>query len=209
MIKKNAEYRGRILDGDDLIHFNTLGVGQKLRYIREILEVEYGEEFSRSSVAKVSGVISHQGLHHLEVNSKRKPKARTLNRLAEMYNIPHSLLADSHDMPKSRFRFDPVPIFIGKPEDKALYLKDMDEQQHNSHRDIASFIPKVDDVLEVDLDIVVYGPQYPFIHKKQVVAHRAKLTMDDISTIQELIGKQVEIITSRREALMQLKDNQT
>ncbi|MDQ0059448.1 hypothetical protein [Paenibacillus harenae] len=204
MLKKSANYRGQLLYGDKLAHFHTLGVGQKLGYIREILEEEYGDEFSRSRVAKKCG-LTHQGQYHLEEKSKKKPRERTLNKLLEIYNIPHSLLKDNNDNPKSRFRIDPAPIYIGKPEDRALYLKDVVEQQASMEDSLRNYTPSADDLLEVDFEMIAYIPDTPLIHKRGRYARRVRLTSEDIQMLEGLIETQIEIIASRREALEKLR----
>ncbi|MUG85715.1 hypothetical protein GNP92_05030 [Paenibacillus timonensis] len=204
MFKKNGDYKGQLLYGDKLLHFHTLGNGQKLGYIRELLEEEYGAEFSRGRVAKAVG-LTHQGLYYLEMNSKGNPREGTLNKLIELYNIPHSLLRDSNDKIKGKFRGDPAPIFIGKPEDHVMYLKDVQEQRASMEDSLRNYTPSTDDLLEVDFEMLAYITGTPIIHKKDRYARRVRLTLEDIQTLEGIIGTQIEIIASRREALELLR----
>jgi len=203
MFKKSSDYKGRILDGEELVQFHTLGVGQKLGKIRDILEEEYGEEFSRNRIARKSG-ITHQGLYFLEVKSKRTPRDNTLRKLLQLYNIPLKLLEERPDQSNRRLKFDHQPVFIGKLEDQAMYLKDQEEQQKTTWDSINNFVPTGNDLLEVELNLIAFIPGTPFIHRDEL-AGRAKLTMEDIQLIKELVFTQIELIASRREALRQLQ----
>lgn len=204
MFKKNGDYKGQLLYGDKLVRFHTFGIGQKLGYIREILEEEYGAEYSRGRVAKEIG-ISHQGLYYSEVNSKGNLRKGNLYKLVEIYNIPHSLLKDSNEKTNSKFKVDPVPIFIGKPEDHELYLEDVKQQQSSMMNSLIHFTPSDHDLLEVDFEMLAYIPNSPVIHRRDKFARRVKLTLEDIKTLKELIGKQIDIIASRREAFEKLQ----
>jgi hypothetical protein len=204
MLKKSSDYRGRLLYGDDLAYFHTLGVGQKLGYIRGILDQEYPGEFTRAIVAKECG-ITYQGMLFLEEKSKRKPREATVKKLAEIYNIPGTLIEDNSNKLVRRFRVDPTPIFIGKPEDHTLYLKDAEEQNETNQSSLINFTPTGNDLLEVDLELTIYIPSTPVIHRRDRIAHRVKLTLDDIDTIHELVGKQIELIAGRRDAIIRLQ----
>ena len=204
MLKKSTDYRGRLLYGEELTHIHTLGVGQRLGYIRRILEEEYPGEFTRQAVANKCGV-TYQGIRFTEEQSKSKPRDANVKKLVEIYNIPHSLLEVYSDKTSRKFRFDHAPIFIGKPDDHELYLKDMKQQQASMMKSLINYTPTENDLLEVDFEMLAYIPSTPVIHRRGTFARKVRLTLEDIRTLEELIGKHVELIASRREALEKLR----
>jgi len=98
---------GRMITNEELELLSTMNTAERLKYIRLELNKLFPKEFSKKRVVENSGVITYQGLHHLE-EKQPVPTNHTLEGLSNYYGVPVEVLFDDYYSNK------PEPFFIGK-----------------------------------------------------------------------------------------------
>jgi transcriptional regulator with XRE-family HTH domain len=124
-IFKTVKVKGKLIDSFELRWLISLGVKERLHYIRTFLEALYPGEFSFDKVG-VRGGLSHQAVRDAETDRKgvrdrgksHKPSIDTIEKLAAVYNVPELVFSDEASAEEVG------GFYLGKKEDEQSYFDD-------------------------------------------------------------------------------------
>jgi hypothetical protein len=198
---------GGCLMGLHFRRYMTLETGEKLLLIRYWLQDMYGDEFSRTNVAKRVG-ISYQGIANVEERKRKSHYKITITDLIGEYKVPKEIILNNFE--EKEF---PVGIYIGKPQDMATYfyyyylengLNHVLDQTDYSKFDWGDHTGELQEV-EVEFFMKVKDPDTGETLNSRNIA-QVKLLADDLNRISDIIIRDIEIVAYKHNEIIRLRE---
>jgi hypothetical protein len=200
-------FPGGCLLGEHFTRFMTLEIGKKLLLIRYWLQDMYGDEFSRTNVAKRAD-YTYQGIANVEECKRNSHYDKTITALVESYNVSKDIILNK--VKKEEF---PVGICIGKPKDIKTYFYFYFLEHGKNHILDQTDYSKFDwgdhtgDLQEVSVEFFmkVKDPDTGETLNLRNIA-QVKLLADDLNRINDIIIKDIETVSYKHNEIMRLRE---